>query len=265
MKNINILFTALLLFVLTSCFQDLGQNPPFDFPEEPPKPPISQDGQILYMAFEDNFKDEVSGKEATKIGSPVFAAGKIGKAYSGAQNSYLTFRISDLPAALGTNLTVGFWYKVNAVPDRAGIIVIGPVTDGAGENAQNNRTSGFRIFRENVGGKQRVKANVGNGTADGWLDGALGDLDPATPVWKYIALTLTPGKATLYVDGEVAATNDLTNISWAGCDIISIASGNPRFNEWGHLSDNSQYDDLRFYNRALTAAQIKEIIIHDTE
>mgnify|MGYP007062994770 len=31
-----VLITVLGL-VISSCFQDLGQNPPFDYPEEPPK------------------------------------------------------------------------------------------------------------------------------------------------------------------------------------------------------------------------------------
>ncbi len=71
-----------MLITLPSCFQDLGQNPPFDYPEEPPKPPISQDGQIFYMSFEDSYQDAVSDQDATKVGNPGFAEGKVGKAYA---------------------------------------------------------------------------------------------------------------------------------------------------------------------------------------
>jgi hypothetical protein len=270
MKTKRALYLILLLTVLGlgahSCFQDLDQNPPFDYPEEPPKPPISEDGQLFHMAFEDNFRDASSNKELTVIGTPGFSEGKVNRAYSGATNSYLTFRLSDMPAQLGSAITVGFWYKVNANPDRAGIVVVSPPSEGAPANAQNNRTSGFRIFREDVGGKQRIKANVGNGTADSWLDGVeKADIDPAIAPWKYITLVITTGKALFYIDGEEVASTDLSAISWAGCDILSIGSGEPRFNEWGHLSDNSLIDELRIYNRALTAAQIKEIINHDSE
>lgn len=265
-KQRYILVAAVLLFALTACFQDLGQNPPFDFPEEPPKPPISEDGQIFYMSFDTDFKDAISGKTATAVGSPTISEGKIEKAYAGAQNSYLTFKISDIAAQFGSDLTVGFWYKVNAVPDRAGLLVISPITDGANANAQNNRSSGFRIFRENAGGKQRIKANVGNGTADGWLDGVeKADIDPVIGGWKYITLTLSKGKAVLYINAEEVATNNVSQISWNGCDIVSIGSGAPRFTEWGHLSDNSLIDDLRIYNRVLTVAEIKNIVLHDTE
>jgi hypothetical protein len=257
---------SLILFTAQSCFQDLEQNPPFNYPDEPPKPPISEDGQIFYMPFDDDYKDALGGIEAAKVGNPGFADGKIGKAYAGAKDAYLTFRVADFASPLGSELTVGFWYKVNGDPDRAGIIVIGPVTDGASANAQNNRTAGFRIFRENAGGKQRIKANVGNGTDDVWLDGGdKADLDSATAGWKYITLTVAEGQALLYIDGEVVASNDLTRISWNGCDIISIGSGAPRFTEWDHHSDNSLIDDLRIYNRTLTASQIMDIINHESE
>lgn len=252
-----LLTASLLLFMLPSCFQDLDQDPPFNYPEEPEKPPISEDGQIFYMSFDEDYKDEVSDVEATKVGDPGFADGKIGKAYAGVQDAYLTFRLSDLPSELGSDLTVGFWYRVNADPDRSGIVVISPET--------GTRTSGLRLFREDAAGKQRIKANFGNGVAnDIWLDNAKADLDAATAGWKYITLILTEGKAILYIDGEEVASVDLS-ISWEGCDIMSIGSGAPYFTEWNHLSDNSLIDEFRIYNRALTAAEINDIIIHDSE
>jgi hypothetical protein len=256
MKNINyILLAASLLLMLPSCFQDLEQDPPFDYPKESESPPVGEDGLLLHLSFDEDYKDAVSGLEATKAGNPGFAAGKAGRAYAGAPDSYLTFNLSDLPETLGASFSVGFWYKVNASPDRAGIIVIGP-----GDNSRNH---GFRLFREDASGKQRIKANAGNGTADGWLDNAKADLDPAADTWHYITLTLATGKAVLYIDGEEAATNDLAQISWNGCDIISIGSGAPRFTEWNHLSDESLIDDLRLFNKALTPEEIRAIITRD--
>ena len=38
---------------------------------------------------------------------------------------------------------------------------------------------------------------------------------------------------------------------------MSIGSGSPRFNEWGHNSDHSLIDELRIYNKALSADDIK--------
>lgn len=251
---VSIFFVGILL---TACFQDLGQNPPFDYPEQPTPPPLGADGQIFYMDFNDDYEEYQSLFEATVVGSPTFVDGKAGKAYAGAKNSYLTFGTANLAAPLTKNMTFSFWYKVNADPDRAGILVIAPPTEGAAADKQNNRKAGIRIFRENAGGMQRVKANVGNGTADSWVDGgSLADLDPKVASWTHIALVLTDSKAIMYIGGKEVKSVDFSGISWQGCDIISIGSGAPRFTEWGHLSDNSLIDELRIYNKALSASEV---------
>ena len=260
MKPITYILSIVTALLLTSCFQDLGQNPPFDFPEQPTPPPIGADGQMFYLSFDEDLEDFQSLMEAAVVGSPTFADGKSGRAYAGAANSYLTFDVANMAAPLSSEMTFTFWYKVNATPDRAGILVIGPPHEGQPASAQNNRTAGIRIFRENAGGMQRVKANVGNGTADKWVDGGtLADLDPATAGWVHIALVLASDKATLYMDGVAVKVTEFTGISWNGCDIMSIGSGAPRFNEWGHLSDNSLIDELRIYNKALTASMIQSM------
>ena len=260
MKPITYILSIVTALLLTSCFQDLGQNPPFDFPEQPTPPPIGADGQMFYLSFDEDLEDYQSLMEAAVVGSPTFADGKSGRAYAGAANSYLTFDVANMAAPLSSEMTFTFWYKVNGTPDRAGILVIGPPHEGQPANAQNNRTAGIRIFRENAGGMQRVKANIGNGTADSWVDGeTLADLDPATAGWVHIALVLASDNATLYMDGVAVKVTEFTGISWDGCDIISIGSGAPRFNEWGHLSDNSLIDEVRIYNKALPASQIQSM------
>lgn len=262
MKLVKYIIALFAVFSLTSCFQDLGQNPPFDYPQQPPPPPLGADGQIFYMSFDSGYEEYQSLSEAMKEGTPTFAEGKKGKAYAGAKNSYLTFGLPNMAAPLKTAVTFGFWYKVNASPDRAGILVISPKTEGKPADKQNNRTSGIRIFRENASGKQLIKANVGNGESDTWLSGKDKDaLDPANPTWKYITLVLTEGKATLFIDAEEVASTNLSKVSWNGCDIMSIGSGAPRFTEWGHLSDNSLIDELRIYNKALTPTEIKAAMV----
>ena len=256
--GMRVAILTIMMVALQSCFQDLGQNPPFDYPEQPIPPPLGADGQIFYMDFNDEYVDFQSLNEATAIGSPGFAKGKVGNAYAGATNSYLTFGTGALAAPLSSKMTFSFWYKVNATPDRAGILVIAPKTDGAAANMQNNRSGGIRIFREAAGNKQRVKANVGDGKDDHWLDGGeKADIDPTVDTWKFITLVLTDGKATLYIDATEVAASDLSKISWTGCDIMSIGSGAPRFTEWGHLSDNSLIDELRIYNKALSPVEVK--------
>jgi len=220
------------------------------------------DGETLFMTFDDTHSNKVSGALATEVGSPGYAgeAKKGSNAYAGAEDSYLTLPSAGLQ---GESFSAAFWYKVNAEPDRAGILVMGPEDPDNAEypTKQNNRKSGFRFFRENAGGKQRVKLNVGNGTADTWIDGGSdADIDPTTGEWVHLAFTITPGKAKVYINGEMVKESDVTGVDWTGCDILSIMSGAPRFTGWNHKSDSSFMDDLHLYNKALSQEEIQALM-----
>ena len=230
-----------------------------NFEKEPPYIPLFEN-EIFYMAFDSDYTELISVTPATKVGDPAFAGEGVNSdnAYAGAADSYLTFPTAGMN--LGNELSAIFWYKLNPVPDRAGILAIGP-KDDANPDAQNNRTSGFRLLRENAGGNQRIKLNVGDGSIDTWVDGGTAaDLNPASTEWINIAFTISGSKAILYFNGELVKESDFTGISWAGCDILSIMSGAPRFTGWDHKSDLSYMDELRFFDKALSQAEIQNII-----
>lgn len=220
---------------------------------EPYKPVYA--GEMFYLPFDGDYLELVSIKNATKVGSPAFAddAAAGTKSYKGAADAYLTFPTAGL---LTDQFSAAFWYKLNASPDRSGMLTIGP-PDPNLPATPNNRKSGFRLFREAAGAKQRIKLNVGNGDADNWFDGgAAADIDPATGAWHHIAFTVSSDKAVVYIDGVVVSEGSFPGIDWTGCDILSIASGAPRFTEWGHLSDQSLIDELRLFNKALTKEEV---------
>lgn len=226
------------------------------FEKVEPYRPIYE-GEIFYMPFDGDFTELITITNATVVGSPSFAAGFIGRAYAGATNAYLTFPTEGL---LQSQLSAVFWYKVNAVPDRAGMLVIAP-PDPNNPNNPNFRRHGIRLFRENAAGKQRVKLNVGNGTNDNWFDGgAAADIDPAAGEWVHVAFSMAGSSIAVYLNGEVVSQGTFPGIDWTGCDIMSIASGAPRFTGWNHLSDVSLIDELRLFNRALTQEEIQAII-----
>jgi hypothetical protein len=218
------------------------------------------DGEVFYMPFEDENKELVSGTIATVIGTPGFATGKVGKAYAGAADSYLTIPAGALQ---NDNFSAVFWMKLDADPDRAGILVMGPEdTENPGyPGIQNKRTNGFRFFREAAAGNQRVKLNVGDGTADTWVDGgADADVDPTTGEWVHYAFTISGTESKVFINGVEVKQSDFTGIDWTGSDLLSIMSGAPRFSEWGHGSDQSLMDELRIFNKALTQTEIQTII-----
>ena len=215
---------------------------------------ISASAETLHMPFDGDYKDEVANRDITVVGNPGFAGeAKVGSdAYAGAADSYLTAPSDGL---LSQEFSGTFWYKVNSDPDRAGIIVIGP-QDPDNPDAQNLRTSGFRLFREGSADKQRIKLNVGTGTGESWNDG--GEVDATSAEWIFVAFTISKTQSVIYFNGEPVNTADLAApIDWTGTDLVSIMSGAPRFTGWGHLSDTSYMDDLKFYNKALSQEEVK--------
>jgi len=222
------------------------------------------DGEIFYMPFEETFLEYVSQTEPVVTGTPGYTDGKVGKAYVGAADSYLTFPAEGLQ---NNQLSAAFWMKINPDPDRAGILVMGPEdTENANyPDAQNNRKSGFRFFREAGGGLQQFKLNAGNGTADTWVDGGeAARVDPAVDEWHHFAFSISGTECVVYIDGEVVKQSDFGGIDWTGCDILTIMSGVPRFTGWSHFSDQGLMDELRIFNKVLTQTDVQQIIADES-
>ncbi len=212
----------------------------------------------FHMDFNGDFEDAISGNEATVVGSPSleYGGGVDGDAYKGAADAYLTFPTTGLQ---GDMFSASFWMKINADPDRAGILVMGP-EDSANPDAQNVRTSGFRFFREAGGGLQQFKLNAGNGTADSWFDGGeAARVDPSTNEWVHFAFSIGADSAFVYIDGEVVKSGAFGGIDWTDCDVLSIMSGAPRFTGWNHWSDQSLMDELILFDKALTPEEVKAL------
>ncbi|CAM4231792.1 LamG-like jellyroll fold domain-containing protein [Zobellia roscoffensis] len=220
-------------------------------------------GEMFYMSFEGTYNNLFTDIAADVVGSPSFSDDIVAGegAYAGAAESYLTVPSNGLTT---DEFSATLWYKVNAEPGRAGILVMGPEdTEKEGfPEIQNLRTNGFRFFREGDATRQVFKLNVGNGEADTWFDGGdLAALDPAAARWVHMAFTISGNSAAVYFNGEVVAQGELTGgIDWSDCDILSIGSGAPRFTEWGHLADESLMDELRLFNKALSQEEIQEIM-----
>ncbi len=209
----------------------------------PPYTPLA--GEVLYLPFDGDYLDLISGNPLTIVGAPGFAEGKAGDAYAGATNAYLEFPTDGI---LGSEFSLSFWYKINAEPLRAGIFAISPVGD--------SRNTGFRFLRENNGENQNLGINFGIGETEVWMNPFI--TVPTTQDWMHIAITISTTLATIYVDGEVVLETELTApLDWTGCPSMTIGSGMPNFSYWEHFSDLSLYDEFHLFNRAITAAEVQ--------
>lgn len=210
--------------------------------------------EIFYMGFENNLIEFATVTEATITGEPGFADGKIGKAYAGDTDAYLSFPLEGLS---GDEISATFWYNVNPDPDRSGILTVSaPSEDGL------NRNFGFRFFREGSVTDQIFKLNAGNGTSDSWWDGgSTATLKVEEVDWVHMAITISATHAAIYFDGVVVSEGDWEGpADWTDCETLTIASGMPNFIGWNHFSDLSLIDELRIFDRALTQAEIQAII-----
>ncbi len=229
-----------------------------NFSKAPPYTPLFR-GETFYMNFDGSYSDLVTNKDATEVGGPGFTSdARVGiNAYRGAADSYLTFPTAGL---LGNEFSASFWYKMNDVPNRAGIFTIGRVPEDVTPANNNHRNFGIRFFRESRAGRQSFRLNVGNGTtAVTALPPATADLPTGTD-WVHFAFTITPTKAIIYLNGEVIIDRDITGLDWTGCDIMSIMSGAPRYTWFNHFSDLSFMDDLRLFNTVLTPSEILNLV-----
>ena len=182
-----------------------------NFAKEPPY--IKKyDGEIFYLPFDGNYTDLISFQTAAVTGAPSFTDDALNgsSAYAGATDSYLTFPTNGLQSP---EFSAIFWVKINAVPDRAGILVMSPpLIDGT----NNDLSKGFRFFRENAGGKQRFKLNAGSGTEGNWFDGGeAADVDPATDEWVNMAFSISGAEVVVYIDGQVVSQGAFSGIDWA--------------------------------------------------
>lgn len=233
-----------------------------NFTKAPPYVP-KYNGETFYMPFNSEFREMNTLQEATVVGSPTFGDGiQGGTAYQGAADSYITFPTTGLQA---NEFTAAFWLKLPSTIDGpAGLVVMGP-EDTANPDAQNVRTSGFRLFYDNAAGKAYFKLNVGTGSGETWVDGGdVAKFDPAAnPGWMHIAFTISGTDATLYVNGQVIKSSTNTGVDWTGCDLLSIMSGAPRFTGWGHKSCVGEMDELRLFNKALSQSEIQTIMLKE--
>jgi hypothetical protein len=212
------------------------------------------DGEITYMPFEGGlYTDLVSKSSASAVGAPGFSDGKLGKGYQGKTDAYLAFNTTGIINNPGFSAT--FWYKVNTAPDRSGILVISK----AGAGHDGGFPYGFRLFREGGAASQTVKINVGTASGDRWNDG--GVIDAAKGEWVHVAVTIGT-EVAIYLNGVLTRTPTALPgpVDWTGCTSMSIGSGAPEFIGWGHLSDSSIIDELRVFDKALTAVEVKAVM-----
>lgn len=222
---------------------------------------VPLDGEVMYVPFDGDYFELVGKKELTVLGLPGFVDGKVEQAYAGAIDAGMTY---PAPASLmaSSEFSLSFWYKLNGLPKRGGIISISRPNTGTLTTTppDSTRFKGFRFFHEDNGKNENLGIDIGIGKSEQWMNpfitlkptvaGDFGD-------WIHIAISISSTKAIIYVNGVSKMTANLkTPINWTDCNLISIATGVPNFIYWGHLYDMSLYDELHIFKKAITPEEV---------
>ena len=182
-----------------------------------------------------------NNNNGTLYGGSTFVAGKFGNAISfNGINGYIS-----MPSVItSSGWTINAWIKLNSTSDMARVYRFG-VQSGC-----NPSTVWFIVSQQNM--------NLGVGCADSIAlhpatNIQLGTWYMATAVWD------TNNLANLYLNGQlIAGPSNIT-----GGQSISYSGGNQEVGaEWSggtHSFSSSQIDELRVYNRALSASEISTL------
>jgi len=258
------------LTAFTNCYQDLDQDPPFDYPEEV----IPQyNPQKLLFTFEGNAKNVSTYKIPTlSKGNITYTEGKKGKAYQGGEGTYVLISprtprfagdisLKDTIANLGS-FTVAFWMKCPQVNKGTGIFSISNTKNFWGNLdifLDGNQTAGegrFKVYLRN-GGKDKWVEKKFSGTIDEWVH----------MTFRYNSKT---EKFDILKNGEEVFATTLTGWGRITCnDMGDLVLGTFSFQtDPPQSSDKAQtwaqsfpgkLENFAFYNKALTDEQIKAL------
>ena len=197
-------------------------------------------GLRAHYAFEGNADDSLGNHHGTATGTPAYATGHQGDAIVlDGSDDYVTLPAD---AADYQDITVAAWVFWN----------------GGGANQRvfdfGNNTSQYLFLSPNSGGLRFAIKNGGSEQAV--TTGTI-----ATGQWTHVAVTLKADTATLYVNGNAAASNNSVTINPGDFKPTVNYIGK---SQWADPLFNGSIDGFRIYNHALDAAAIQTLAADGT-
>ncbi|MFO0819078.1 MAG: Ig-like domain-containing protein [Pirellulales bacterium] len=206
-------------------------------------PPTS--GLVSFWKGDGNASDSVgSNPGALNNGATASTAGVQGSTFSfDGVNDHVA--ISDAANLRPTNLTIESWVNFNAVP--GGSTVYSLVAKPVGSADEDSFAVWYSLgaLRAYVGSSGTTSSSI----AYNWT--------PTTGTWYHVAFTFDDPSDTLrlYVNGALATSG--TTSRTIGYDGQSVYLGADTTSSVLSYPFNGKLDEVRFYNRALTATEVQ--------
>jgi hypothetical protein len=217
-------------------------------------------GLLAYWKFDEgsgtSASDSAGTNTGTLVASPTWAAGKVGGALTfNGTSQYLTV---PMVAGLRTSTcSVAAWVKTTLDDDETaiGFSKGSGYTDGytieLGTNASAQLTNELITAFRNVGGTY-YQAGYTTATRSQLLDGQ----------WHHFVFTGDGSSTKIYIDGTsrtVSIDNSDSGICTNNANIDTLRIGDQHTGGAEGNFFNGSIDDLRFYNRALSAGEVSQI------
>jgi hypothetical protein len=212
-----------------------------------PPPPDVTNGLVDRYTFDNTAADSAGSKNGTLVNGPVYVAGRVGSAalsFNGV-NQYVDVG-TNLAPLLGGTATLTVWIRTRQVGNNTWYNAPG-ITGVEQDGGPND------IFWGWLDAKGRIAIQAGDGPA----------AKSVNPIndgqWHFIALTrdAVSGQVRVYVDGVLNATatseTGLKTTPFSSIGRIVDTAG------WAQYFAGS-LDDLRFYNRVLSATEVQTIM-----
>jgi len=204
-------------------------------------------GLVAQYPFNGNANDSVGGHNGTVNGNPQWVTGYLeGALKFGGSGDYVEIGYS--PDLSLNEFTLSAWVKIAADPGIFGILG----TRAGGEYTFDLKVMAAYIHGDIGNGTAWINTAIDIGSGDTGTTGTGGDL--VVYRWHMIAYVIdnTHQQVRLYLDGDLKRT-----ISISGTPLLmqsgeSMRIGDTGYSEWM----NGLIDEVRIYNRALSAAEI---------
>jgi hypothetical protein len=180
-------------------------------------------------------------------------AGKVGQglSFSGSNSAYV--EVANInSSSYATNFSASAWINPSTLSGANEYTVFG---------TRLNNTSGWQLgigaTAGTCGGSSCLIWRTFNGGSQFSMNTGATNYVPINS-WTHVAVVHTNGNASLYVNGNLVATQAITNPAQSGAQpfrIGFIGQGSGGFSWTGGL------DEVRVYNRALSASEVKELYL----
>ncbi|MBI2950091.1 MAG: immunoglobulin domain-containing protein [Verrucomicrobia bacterium] len=230
----------------------------------PAAPPKITDGLAVYLKFDGDLNDASGNKiNGTAVGSPTFAAGKIGSGAlsvtskkDGSAFSYVTLGTPDL-LKFGTNtdFTVSFWANFKTWTGDPSFV--------ANKDWNSGGNTGFVIATHDDGHLQ-WNYRVTGGAARKDYDGPAGAFTGGG--WHHVAVSFARnGDAKTYLDGKLVNTSAIgpsTGTIESGLPINIGQDGTGKYTDSGAVGvDGGLIDEVAIWRRVLDGTEVQKVFV----